>query len=38
MEVKMKKTNQMLGLFNAEINVEVDVNANVKIERGGGDT
>ncbi|MDR1290499.1 MAG: DUF1559 domain-containing protein [Planctomycetaceae bacterium] len=32
----MKKTNLISGLLYAEFNVSVDVNANVKIGRGGG--
>jgi hypothetical protein len=38
MEDKMKKTNLISGLLDAEFNVSVDVNANVKIGKKGGGT
>jgi hypothetical protein len=36
MEEKMRKTDSMLGLFGAEVNVNIAVTANVKIDKGGG--
>jgi hypothetical protein len=33
---KMKKTNSLSSLVVAEINVKIDVTANVKIGKGGG--
>jgi hypothetical protein len=39
MEEIMKKTNSMLSFFNAEVNVNIDVTANVNLgKRGGGGT
>jgi hypothetical protein len=35
MEEKMKKTNLMLNLVNAEVNVNVDVTTDVKIGNQG---
>jgi hypothetical protein len=32
----MKKTNLLSDLVVAEFSVKVDVNANVKMEKGGG--
>jgi hypothetical protein len=37
MEEKMKKTDSMLSLLDLEVNVNIDLTANVKIgKRGGG--
>jgi hypothetical protein len=36
MEEKMKKTNSMLSFLNAEVNVNIDVTANVKLVKMGG--
>jgi hypothetical protein len=36
-EKKMKKTNLLANLLDAEFNVNLDVNTKVKIGRGGGD-
>jgi hypothetical protein len=38
MEEKMKKTDSMLSFLSAEVNVNIDVVANVKIGKGGGGT
>jgi prepilin-type N-terminal cleavage/methylation domain-containing protein len=36
MEEKMRKTDSMLGLFNVEVNVNIDVTTNVNLGRQGG--
>jgi prepilin-type N-terminal cleavage/methylation domain-containing protein/prepilin-type processing-associated H-X9-DG protein len=36
MEEKMRKTDSMLGLFNAEVHVNIDFTANVNLGKGGG--
>jgi hypothetical protein len=37
MEEKMRKTDQMLSFFNAEVNVSIDFTTNVNLgKRGGG--
>jgi hypothetical protein len=32
----MKKTNSMLSLFNAEVNIDIDVMTNVNLDKQGG--
>jgi hypothetical protein len=36
MEEKMKKTNLVSSLINAEVNVNIDVTANVNLGKAGG--